>query len=253
MSLQRKTAFCVIGSALIALVIASPITFLVIDHILLDLKERQLRSELGDVGNSITNLIGVGLPLAALRRTQHLIEQARSRDPQIGSILVYNPSCEILYSTDLGEIGSTIPSTWCQVDAGGSIRTAEELVAIAPLTNSFGNRAGGVALRFGLANQASQREELALLIGTVSTLALAVTAVLAEWLSRHLLRHLQRGLEVVIADMESMVAGQPPPTLPDVIPAWLLPRYGPFAERVRRTLVELDDYTRDLARMDERG
>jgi hypothetical protein len=253
MRLQKKLAFCVIAAAFVGLVVAAPVTFMVADQMLLDLKEKQLRSELNDIGNSITNLIGVGLPLSALRRTQDLIERGRSRNPQIGAIVVFDTGGQILYSTDLGEVGLSVPAPWRQRESVGSFRTDEELVAIAPLFNSFGSRVGGVVLRYALSNQTSLREELWLLIAGVEVLVLVATAALADWMSGSVTRNLRGGIDAVIADMEAMLAGRPSPGLPSAAPLWVLGRYRPFADRAQSTLVRLDGYTRDLTRIDETG
>lgn len=253
MRLQKKLAFCAITAAFLGLVAAAPVIFMVVDQMLLDLKEKQLRSELNDIGNSITNLISVGLPLSALRRTQDLIERGRSRNPQIGAILVFDTAGRILYSTDLGEVGLSVPPPWQQRESVGTSRTVDELVAIAPLFNSFGSRTGGVALRYDLSHMASQREELWLLIVGVAVLALVATAVVAHWMSGQIVGHLRDGVEAVIADMEAMVAGRPPPGIPEAAPPWVFTRYRPFADRAQSTLARLDGYTRDLTRIDETG
>lgn len=253
MRLQTRLAFCVVAAAFLGLITAVPVTYFVVDRVLIDIKETQLRSELNDIGNSVTNLISVGLPLSALRRTQDLIERGRNRNPQIGAILVFDASGQILYSTDLGEVGRSVPTGWRDAAAGINVRTDSELVAIAPLFNSFGSKTGGMALRYALANMASQREELWLLLVAVAAVGLGLTAALADWLTGRILRHFRGGVEAVIADMESLVASRPSSELPDTGSPWLMGRYRPFAARARSTLADLERYTRDLARMDETG
>lgn len=198
--------------------------------------------------------MGVGLPLSALRRTQDLIERARSRDPQIGAIVVFDQTGQIYYSTDLGEIGLSIPPEWQGGLGNGSILGNDELVALIPLTNSFGTIAGGVALRFALSNMASQREALWLLIGSVSTVGLALAAGLAVMASKWLLITLRRGLDFVATDMEEIMTGTAYTQISgECCPEWVANHYRPFARQARQTMTDLESFSGELARLDEQA
>jgi hypothetical protein len=253
MDLHKKLALCVSAASLVCLTVAAPITFLTIDNLLLDIKEKHLRFELNEVSNSVSNLMSVGLPLSALRRTQDLIERARSRDPQIGAIVVFDQTGQIYYSTDLGEIGLPIPDEWQGGKGGGTIRNHDELIAMIPLSNSFGSSAGGVALRFALSNMASQREALWLLIGTLSAVTLAMASGLATIASGRVLAGLRHGLGRVATDMQMIMAGTSPAEIDGTRsgPEWLMGRYRPFASRARQTVAKLEGFSGELTRLDE--
>lgn len=255
MSLEGKLALSVIVSLSVSLVLGACIWAKIADEVLVDLKEDHLRFELNEIRNSVGKVTDIGLPLSALRRIQDVIDAARSRDPEIGAVLVYDTAGTIIYSTDVGEIGAAIPAPWRGVADWGAVRSADDgLVVMARLSNSFGNPMGGVALRLERSQLDRDREESwFFLIGLVLANGLA-GALWVAWAVRRRLASCRRGVRDAMKDLAAVVAVRAPPD-PPVLAAdhWLADSYAPFAEGLRRSLAGLDGYADEVSRLDEMG
>ena len=254
LSLTAKLWAHVLAVATVCLGLSAVLAHAGFERVLLDLKEGHFRFVVNDVGGSIRNLTAIGLPLSALRRCQDVIDQVKSDDPEIGAIVIFGPTGEVLYSTDQGEIGTAVPPAWLAVSGGTgtTTRTTDELVVAAPLNNGLGDFAGGVALRFAVANLAPHLEEAWLLLGGLAAAGLALAAV-AGWLGvRRVAGPLARGLRQGAVGLLAL-ARTGAATTPKSLPAWLLPLFQRYVARARRCLEAIDHGMAVASDIDEHG
>jgi hypothetical protein len=113
---------------------------------------------------------------------QRLIEREKSGMPDIQDISIHGPSGRVLYSTDLGLLGATLPEAWMQADeTAQTIWCVDEQSARScgiGLRDELGHPAGGLVL---VAPHAAQAFSLqAWLARGLPTLALAALAVLVS-------------------------------------------------------------------------
>lgn len=249
MSLHGKIAAWLVALSALAAAPVAVVTHRAMDRVLLDLKREHFRFVVNDVRTTVNNLTVLGLPLPALRRIQDILERARRRDPEIGAVFVYDTSGKIIYSTDLGEIGTALPE---QPGDGGATSADDGIMLTASLTNSFGSVAGGVALRYNGRHLERQREDAWILLGAAAIAGLMAAGVGALIGARAALADLYRGIEAAVADLQALLSGGAAQPLPDD-PHWLRAGHAAYADRGRRILRQVDDLEAEVAHLDETG
>jgi hypothetical protein len=257
-SIRGRLFVGVLGAVTVCATVSAVATHQAFERVLLDINESHFRFVVNDVRTSITNLTALGLPLSALHRSQDIIDKIHSRDPEVGSIVIFGALGEILFSTDLGEIGSSVSPEWLDnakagAEAGADgeqVRSIRKTVAVAPLANSFGDFTGGVALRLGATGLPLQLEEGALLLAGLAIAGLLLAAFGAWFGVRAGFGPLADGLRQGANHMEALVNGSQD-AKPLTLPPWLRPAFERYAARVRRTLKLLDRATATAARVDE--
>ena len=107
-----------------------------------------------DLAASIEDGLNLGLPLAALQSTDLLLQRRRLAERGTLGITVFDSTGRILFDTDRFRVGLALPEAWrppgpqaktWRGDVTGGAMTASAI------TNTFGQRAGGVVLRYDLA------------------------------------------------------------------------------------------------------
>lgn len=244
--LTGKMASILLAAAAASLLLTAPFAYRSFDQELLDFRRDHLRVVSADLHGGIGNLMAIGLPLGALRRAQDMIERTRSRNADIGAILIYDSTGLVLYSTDQGEIGSHVPADWPREgdDRDWSWAEDDALVVGAPLINDFGNVAGHVAIRADTARLARQREEAWLLLGSIAVGGFALAGVLAVAGSRLALRRLRDGLMAMAGAAEAFAAGRPASGEEGGL-------FGAFLSKARAIEEEIAALDREVSRLDE--
>lgn len=104
------------------------------------------------LGNAVNDLGG----------TPDLIAQVRDHQPDILSVDVYGPQGEVVYSTDTGGLGASLPAEWAESCLAGAAQEpwagqdVDGGVQCVGLLNAFGQPAGGVLLRHRWSVRATQ-------------------------------------------------------------------------------------------------
>lgn len=253
--LRGKLFLSLIAVVAVCATVAAIFTYRAFESVLLDIKDAHFRFVVNDVSTSVTNLTALGLPLSALHRSQDIIEKVRTRDAEIGSIVIFGQNGDILYSTDLGEIGSNVPPDWlaaAKTNADGqSPPLAGGMVTVAALGSTFGDFAGGVALRSGATGLPLQLEEGAMVLAGLVLASLLVAGAVAWCCIQLLFGPLANGLKRGAGHLEAVVNGRQAPSLAK--PAWFRPAFERYVARVRRSLKLLSRGMSTAARIDEHG
>lgn len=135
-----------------------------------------------DLAAAIEDGLNLGLPLAALQSTDLVLQRRRAAEHGTIGITVFDSTLRVLFDTDRFRIGQTLPKPWrpptpdaktwrSDVDGGA-------LTALA-ITNTFGQLAGGVVLRYDLAPIETRMNAILLDMIRATLLMLAVTAAVA--------------------------------------------------------------------------
>lgn len=135
-----------------------------------------------DLAASIEDGINLGLPLAALQSTDLVLQRRRTAERGTLGITVFDSALRVLFDTDRFRIGQTLPEPWrpptpetkaWRGDVDGGAMTAAAII------NTFGQRAGGVVLRYDLAPIETRMNAILLDMIRAALLMLAVSAAVA--------------------------------------------------------------------------
>lgn len=99
----------------------------------------------------VEDSLNLGFALRQLRQVQDSIELEKTRDDQILGIEIYDYRGEILFNSDRGRIGASVPDEWLLplADTSGqpfALKDEDALAVGLPLVNSLGKVEGAVVL-----------------------------------------------------------------------------------------------------------
>jgi hypothetical protein len=149
-----------------------------------DLVDARYRFVAGQIRSTLEQGLTLGLPLADLRQTDDILARTAARDPDIASIIVFDGDGRVRFATDPRRVGEPAEEAAALPgEPGAPPITVEDLepgtLAVAPLANAYGDRGGGLAVRYGLVGETVRIEHtVAVVAGTALGLAVAGIAVL---------------------------------------------------------------------------
>lgn len=122
------------------------------------LRESRFQFSLSSVRNSLEGQLQLGLLLQGLPGAQSLIDRRRAEERDILSIDVFDDTGRILFSTDRGGVAATLPQAWvapCLNARQTSWHGQDDVGAVqcTALVNAFDKTAGGVVLRYRIADR----------------------------------------------------------------------------------------------------
>jgi hypothetical protein len=193
-----------------------------------ELVDARYRFVAGQIRSTVEQGLTIGLPLADLRQTADILSRTAARDPDIASIIVFGGDGRVRFATDSRRVGE--PAEEAAALPGDPVAppiTVEDLepgrLALAPLANAYGDRGGGLAVRYGLIGETVRVEHtVAVVAGTALGLAVAGMAVLLL-AARGVLAGPRRNLARVTARF-SALASRPQAEAGDSMPAAPPPR-----------------------------
>ncbi|MSQ72598.1 MAG: hypothetical protein EXR27_15110 [Betaproteobacteria bacterium] len=146
------------------------------------------------IENSVQSSLGLGMSFAELGTLTGLMEREKLADPLIRSIVVFDSTGRILYSTDQPQVGKDVPPPWIQAASLSKrewhVDEQAQGVAGIVLRNNFDLPVGYLALRYSrdqlLANIGAMGGRLLLVAGGVFAvvgllLSLALIVVLRRF------------------------------------------------------------------------
>ncbi len=207
------------------------------------------------IKKNVEDRLSLGLALRQLRQMQDIVEREKVGDANILGIEIYDARGEILFNTDRGAIGASVPSEWLEPLAGAanhpfSLTDDDNLVVGLPLVNTLGKVEGAVVLRYPAAYL---ENELGDLLGVLAVQWLAVLALFAVAgvlgalvLFRPVaarLRAMEDGLGEVLAEGGAIVAD---PSAADPFEV----RFAEFAAKSREAMDHIKGATAEVERLD---
>jgi len=176
----------------------------------IELRDSRFRFSLGVVRVGLEAGLRLGFTPSEIPLAPALLEQARSREKDILSVDVFDPSGRILFTTDQGGLGAKVPVAWrdqCLATPPSDVWTAkddDDRLQCAVVLDALDAKAAGVLLRYRLEGHdwffgASPRD-VAWFFSALATFA--AVGGLAGWLSvRPLERRILRAASAVRGDI----------------------------------------------------
>lgn len=172
-------------SAALAAILLSTMVFTAVFayHSFQDLLSAQVGSRYSfvvfTIKKNVEDRLSLGLALRQLRQMQDIIEREKVGDANILGIEIFDAHGEILFNTDRGGIGGSVPPDWLAALGGAatqpfSLVDEDNQVVGLPLVNTLGKVEGAVALRYP---SAYLERELGDLLTSLAIKWLAVLAV----------------------------------------------------------------------------
>lgn len=257
-TLSRK-----VSAALAAILLSTMVLIAIFGyHKFHDLMSEQVRSRYSfvvfTIKKSVEDRLSLGLALRQLRQMQDIIEREKVGDANILGIEIYDERGEILFNTDRGAIGASVPPEWLSVLGGVatqpfSLVDEDNLVVGLPLVNTLGKVEGAVILRYP---SAYLEAELGDLLGSLAMrwlVVLGVFAVIAVFGALAMFRSvgtklaaMETALGKVLAEGGEVV---PDPASGDPFEK----RYAEFAAKSREAIDHIRDATAEVERLDRLG
>ena len=180
MSLRSRLILCL----LVPLAVTAALTAVVSVRSLLqaqaELTDARYRFVAGQLRSAIENGLTLGLHLEDLRQTSELLGRIAARDPDIAAILVFDDTGTVRYGTDAGRVGDLVPSTWRYTTTPTAVAVDDDRpggVIVAPLFNTYGDEAGGLALRYGQLGETVRTEQTVAVVGGLAFVLGAAAAI----------------------------------------------------------------------------
>ncbi len=169
-----------------------------------------------DLASTIEDGMNLGISLAMLQTTEQLIQRRRAAESGTLSISVFDATGAVLFDTDQFRVGRRLPPDWAPQAAEAAEWRADApgaFVVGARITNSFGQPAGGVVVRYDPVPLETRVNTVLLDMVRAGLLALVVTAAIAAFAAPLLTRPLRHWLSRASADItraQLVPAGEAP-------------------------------------------
>ena len=206
------------------------------------------------VKHNAEDQLALGFPLRQLRPVQDVIDRLKVDDSRIRGIEVFDASGTILFDTDRGAIGASVPPAWARAAAAAGNRPFalvddEGRIVGLPLIDSLGSVDGGVVLRYPGAHL---DDMLGASLGALvrqAGLVLAVFAALAVFGSYRLFGTVRRRLGAMESALAAALAAGEVPA-PEDEPASFEEEFAGFAAKAHESIHDLEDAMQDVERLD---
>jgi hypothetical protein len=209
MSLHARLTLCLLVPVIAVSLLVGATAALGLVRAQSELAEARYRFVAGQLRDAVESGLTLGLPLEDLRQTGEILARAAARDPDIAVVLVFGADGTVRYATDPGLIGEPVPDAWRLPEAAPA-RSLDDgqpgAVVAAPLVNSYGDLAGGLALRHGRLSEAVRTERTLAVVGGTALLLAAVAGVAAAFAARACLAGPRRVLAGLAARFAAFAA-----------------------------------------------
>lgn len=207
------------------------------------------------IKKKVEDSLNLGLALRQLRQVQDTIEREKVGDSNVLGIEVFDAGGEILFNTDRGGIGGSVPAEWTAALHGAASQTlsftdADALVVALPLVNTLGKVEGAVALRYPAAYLERELGSLLSRLAVQWLAVLAVFSVIAVVGPLLLFRSVGRKLGAMEAVLGKVMA-EGGEAMPESRSADSFDhRFADFAAKTREAVDHIRDATQEVERLD---
>ena len=159
------------------------------------------------IKKNVEDRLNLGFALRQLRQVQDSIEVEKTRDRQVLGIEIFDSRGEVLFNTDRGGVGTTVPVKWLASLEGPpnqpfTLMDEDASLVGLPLVNSLGKVEGAVVLRYPAAFLESGMGDLLgkLALEFMAVIGLfAVIAVVASYVILGGVRRRLQNMETTLA------------------------------------------------------
>lgn len=179
-SLSRKVSAALVAILLFSMTATALFGYYKYEDVMSSLVRSRYSFVVFTIKKKVEDSLNLGFALRQLRQVQETLELEKLRDEQVMGIEVYDARGEILFNTDRGGVGASVPEKWLEPLSGPathafSLSDEDASIVGLPLVNNLGKVEGAVILRYPTAYL--ERELGQLLAG----LAVEVMAVMAAF------------------------------------------------------------------------
>ena len=156
-----------------------------------------------DLASTIEDSMNLGISLAMLQTTEQLIQRRRASESGTIGITVFDSTGGVLFDTDPFRVGGTLPPEWQPPDPATlqwRLEIPGAYLVGAQITNSFGQPAGGVVVRYDPAPLDTRVYAVLLDMVRAGLVAVALTAALSLIAAPLLTREMRRWLARAAAE-----------------------------------------------------
>ncbi len=249
--LARKVSAALLGILVGTVATTGFFTYSRLQSVLSSLVQSRYGVQVYAIKRNAEDRLALGFPLKQLRPVQDAIDRQKVDDSRIRGIEVFDAHGTILFDTERGAIGSSVPAAWVRSALAARNRPFSDqdedegghIVGV-PLINGLGTVEGGVVLRYP---GAYLEEALGPMLGGLARQAgvvLAVFAVAAVAGSHLLFRGVGRRLEAM---EDALALGGAPPAGAD---GSFEADFAAFARQADDTAADLAEASADVERLD---
>lgn len=207
------------------------------------------------IKKKVEDSLNLGFALRQLRQVQETIELEKARDDQIQGIEIYDARGEILFNSDRGRIGASVPESWLAplAEASGQpfALLDEDAHAVGlPLVNNLGKVEGAVVLVYPTGYVGSELGEMLWrLAGEVVALVLGF-AVLAAVVASVALGTVRGRLTAMEQALARVLRGEAVGDGQGAAVSEFDGRFGEFIAKTREALDHIRVSTEEVERLD---
>jgi hypothetical protein len=254
-SLARKVSAALVALLLCTGLLTAVFGYFKFEDVLSSLVRSRYSFVVFTIKKNVEDRLNLGFALRQLRQVQETIELEKVRDDQVLGIEIYDARGEVLFNTDRGGIGTTVPAKWLDpltVTSTQPFSLMDEDVQLVglPLVNSLGKVEGAVILRFPAAFLERELGQLLSQLAEELLAAMAAFAVIAAIASYVLLGAVGRRLGAMEATLAKVMAdggyAEPDPRDEDGFET----RFAEFVSKTREAVDHMSDSTQEVERLD---
>jgi hypothetical protein len=252
--LARKVSGALLAILVGTVAVTGFFTYSRLQSVLSSLVQSRYGVQVYAIKRNVEDRLALGFPLKQLRPVQDTIDREKVDDRRIRGIEVFDAHGTILFDTERGDVGASVPPSWVEssLDAGNQLFADEDedgnIVGV-PLINSLGAVEGGVVLRYP---GAYLQQTLGPMLGGLARQAgvvLAVFAVVAAAGAQILFRQVRRRLETMAESLVKVVADGGEPVAADEGDRFGTD-FAAFARKMHETAEDLKETSADVERLD---
>jgi hypothetical protein len=254
-SLARKVSAALVALLLCTGLLTAVFGYYKFEDVLSSLVRSRYSFVVFTIKKNVEDRLNLGFALRQLRQIQEAIELEKVRDDQVLGIEIYDSRGEVLFNTDRGGIGTSVPAKWLEpleattTQPFSLLDEDAQLVGL-PLVNTLGKVEGAVVLRFPAA---FLERELGQLLGRLALELLAALAgfsVIAAVASYALLGSVGRRLGGMERTLDKVLAdggfAEPDPRDEGGFET----RFAEFVLKTREAVDHISESTDEVERLD---
>ena len=152
-SLARKVSAALIAILASTMMVTALFGFFKFEDVVSSLVRSRYSFVAFTIKKKVEDSLNLGFALRQLRQVQDTIELEKARDEQIQGIEIYDARGEILFNSDRGRVGASVPDSWLEpLSAAASqpfaLRDEDSHAVGLPLVNNLGKVEGAVVLLY---------------------------------------------------------------------------------------------------------
>lgn len=152
-SLARKVSAALIVILVSTMMVMALFGFFKFEDVMSSLVRSRYSFVAFTIKKKVEDSLNLGFALRQLRQVQETIELEKARDEQIQGIEIYDARGEILFNSDRGRVGASVPESWLDpLNAAAAqpfaLMDEDSNVVGLPLINNLGKVEGAVVLLY---------------------------------------------------------------------------------------------------------